>query len=296
MRTRLARRGGRRGLQSSPLTKVQAIEQKPAARGRRRLHEIIFESDTPAGRAFDVVLLWAVILSVLVVMIESVADVRRDHGELLRAVEWGFTGLFSLEYVMRLIAVRRPLRYATSFFGVIDLLAILPTLVSLVIPGAQALLVVRIARLLRVFRILKLASFLHEADVLKRALKASRAKITVFLGAVITVAVVMGTLMYLIERKNPGFDNIPRSIYWAIVTLTTVGFGDITPKTPFGQVVSSCLMIMGYGIIAVPTGIVSVELANATRQTEVSGQSCPSCSAEAHLPDAVYCRRCGHAL
>ena len=278
------------------MAKAQRIEQKPAARGRRRLHEIIFESDTPAGRAFDVVLLWTVILSVVVVMIESVADVRRDHGELLRAIEWGFTGLFSLEYVMRLVAVRRPIRYATSFFGVIDLLAILPSFVSLVVPGAQALLVIRIARLLRVFRILKLASFLHEADVLRRALSASRAKITVFLGAVITVAVVMGTLMYLIEHENPGFDNIPRSIYWAIVTLTTVGFGDITPKTPLGQVVSSLLMIMGYGIIAVPTGIVSVELANATRQTEVSGQSCPSCSAEAHLPDAIYCRRCGHAL
>jgi voltage-gated potassium channel len=278
------------------LRKVLPIEQKPTAHGRRRLHEIIFESDTPAGRAFDFVLLWAVILSIFVVAIESIAEVRRDHGEILRAVEWTFTGLFSLEYVLRLLAVRRPLRYATSFFGVIDLLAILPTFISLVVPGTQALLVVRIARLLRVFRILKLASFLHEADVLRRALAASRAKITVFLGAVVTVVVVAGTLMYLIEHENPGFDNIPRSIYWAIVTLTTVGFGDITPKTPLGQIFSSLLMIMGYGIIAVPTGIVSVELANASRQAVVSGQSCPSCSAEGHQPDAAYCRRCGHAM
>jgi voltage-gated potassium channel len=272
------------------------IEQKPAAHGRRRLHEIIFESDTPAGRAFDLVLLWAVILSVLVVMIESIDGIRHEHGAILRAVEWVFTGLFSLEYMLRLLAVRRPLRYATSFFGVVDLLAILPTFVSLLVPGAQALLVVRIARLLRVFRILKLASFLHEAEVLRRALAASRAKITVFLGAVIAIVVVTGTLMYLIEYQNPGFDNIPRAIYWAIVTLTTVGFGDITPKTPLGQILSSFLMIMGYGIIAVPTGIVSVELANATRPTTVSGQSCPSCSVEGHQPDALYCRRCGHAM
>lgn len=272
------------------------IEQKPTARGRRRLHEVIFESDTPAGRAFDLVLLWAVILSVLVVMIESIESIRREQGELLRVLEWVFTGLFSLEYVLRLLAVRRPLRYATSFFGVVDLVAILPTFISLLVPGAQALLVVRIARLLRVFRILKLASFLHEADVLRRALGASRAKITVFLGAVIAIVVITGTLMYLIEYQNPGFDSIPRAIYWAIVTLTTVGYGDITPKTPLGQMLSSFLMIMGYGIIAVPTGIVSVELANASRHTAVSGQSCPSCSVEGHQPDALYCRRCGHAM
>jgi voltage-gated potassium channel len=272
------------------------IEQKPTTHARRRLHEVIFESDTPAGRAFDVVLLWAVILSVLVVMIESVAEIRRDHGETLRAVEWVFTGLFTVEYMLRLLAVRRPLRYATSFFGVVDLLAIVPTFISLLVPGAQALLVVRIARLLRVFRILKLASFLYEADVLRRALTASRAKITVFLGAVLAIVVITGTLMYLIEYDNPGFDNIPHSIYWAIVTLTTVGFGDITPKTPLGQLLASFLMIMGYGIIAVPTGIVSVELANASRQAPVSGQSCPSCSAEGHQSDALYCRRCGHAM
>jgi voltage-gated potassium channel len=272
------------------------IEQKPTARGRRRLHEIIFESDTRAGRAFDFALLWAVILSVAIVMIESVAHIRRDHAELLRALEWAFTLLFSLEYVLRLVAVSRPLRYATSFFGIIDLLAILPTFISLLVPGAQALLVVRIVRLLRVFRILKLASFLHEADVLRRAMSASRAKITVFLGTVLTIVVVMGTVMYLVEHDNPGFDTIPRSIYWAIVTLTTVGFGDITPKTPLGQVLSSMLMIMGFAIIAVPTGIVSVEIANASRQTAVSGQSCPSCSVEGHQPDALYCRRCGHAL
>ena len=242
---------------------VFPAEQKPDASLRRRLHEIVFESDTRAGRAFDLVLLWAVLLSVGTVCIESVPDFRAEHGELLRLVEWSFTGLFTIEYVLRLLAVKRPIRYAASFFGVIDLLAILPTYVSLLVPGAQALLVVRIVRLLRVFRILKLASFLREADVLKRALVASRPKITVFLGAVLTLVVIMGTIMYLVEHENERFDSIPRSIYWAIVTVTTVGFGDITPQSPLGQTLSALLMIMGYGILAVPTGIVSVELAAA---------------------------------
>jgi voltage-gated potassium channel len=274
----------------------QPVAQKPEATGRRRLHEIIFESDTRAGRAFDLIVLWAVLLSVFTVLVESITSVRTEHGQLLRVVEWSFTALFTVEYLLRLIAVKRPLHYATSFFGVVDLLAILPTYVSLLVPGAQALLVVRILRLLRVFRILKLASFLREAEVLRRALAASRPKIIVFLGTVITLVVIAGTVMYLVEHDNPGFDNIPRSIYWAIVTVTTVGFGDITPQSPFGQVLSSVLMIMGYGIIAVPTGIVSVELAAATRSAQVSGQSCPSCSAEGHQPDARFCRRCGHAM
>lgn len=271
-------------------------EEKPDASARRRLHEIVFESDTRAGRAFDLLLLWAVILSVVTVLFESVGQVRAEHGTFLRALEWGFTAFFTVEYVLRLAAVRQPLRYATSFFGVVDLLAVLPTYLSLLVPGAQALLVVRIVRLLRVFRILKLATFLREADVLRRALGASRPKIIVFLVAVLSLVVVMGTIMYLVEHGNPGFGNIPRSIYWAIVTVTTVGFGDITPQSPLGQVLASILMIMGYGIIAVPTGIVSVELAAATREGAVSGQACPSCSVEGHQPDAAFCRRCGHAM
>ena len=271
-------------------------EQKPDASARRRLHEIIFESDTRAGRAFDICLLWVVVLSVVVVVIESMGSVRATHGDLLRALEWTFTILFSIEFVLRLVAVKWPARYALSFFGVIDLLAILPTYVSLLVPGAQALLVVRIVRLLRVFRILKLATFLSEADVLRRALGASRHKITVFLGGVLSLVVIAGTIMYLVEHDNPGFDSIPRGIYWAIVTVTTVGFGDITPQSPLGQFLSSILMIVGYGILAVPTGIVSVELAAASRELRVSGQSCPGCGTDGHQADARFCRRCGHAM
>lgn len=271
-------------------------EQKPDSSSRGRLHDIVFESDTRAGRAFDLVVLWAVILSVVVVLIESVASVRARYGAALRGLEWSFTALFTIEYVLRLVAVKRPLRYATSFFGVIDLLATLPTFISLLVPGAQAFLVLRIVRLLRVFRILKLAHFLTEAEVLKRALRASRPKITVFLGAVLSLVVITGTAMYLIEHENPRFDSIPRAIYWAIVTVTTVGFGDITPQSPLGQVLAAVLMIMGYGILAVPTGIVSVELAAASRVTQVSGQACPSCGVEGHQVDAAFCRRCGHAM
>lgn len=278
------------GMMSGP------AEQKPDASARRRLHEIIFESDTRAGRAFDLFLLWAVLLSVATVVIESMASMRAEHGELLRAMEWTFTVLFSIEYLLRLIAVNRPARYALSFFGVVDLLAILPTYVSLLVPGAQALLVVRIVRLLRVFRILKLASFLAEADVLRRAMAASRQKITVFLGVVVSLVVIAGTVMYLVEHDNPGFSSIPRGIYWAVVTVTTVGFGDITPQSPLGQFLSSLLMITGYGILAVPTGIVSVELAAASREKQVSGQSCPGCGVEGHQMDARYCRRCGHTM
>ena len=278
------------GMMSGP------AEQKPDASARRRLHEIIFESDTRAGRAFDLFLLWAVLLSVATVVIESMASMRAEHGELLRALEWTFTILFSIEYLLRLVAVNRPARYALSFFGVVDLLAILPTYVSLLVPGSQALLVVRIVRLLRVFRILKLASFLAEADVLRRAMAASRQKITVFLGVVVALVVIAGTVMYLVEHENPGFDSIPRGIYWAVVTVTTVGFGDITPQSPLGQFLSALLMIVGYGILAVPTGIVSVELAAASRETRVSGQACPGCGVEGHQVDARFCRRCGHAM
>ena len=270
-------------------------EQKPESTARGRLHDVIFESDTRAGRAFDLVLLWVVILSIVTVLVESVASARAEHGELLRTLEWIFTALFTVEYVLRLVAVKRPLRYATSFFGVTDLLAVLPTYISLLLPGAQALLVLRVVRLLRVFRILKLAHFLSEAEVLRRALRASRPKITVFLGAVLSLVVITGTLMYLIEHDNPGFDSIPRSIYWAIVTVTTVGYGDIHPQTPLGQALASVAMILGYGIIAVPTGIVSVELAEASRRP-ISTQACPQCGSEGHDVDARFCKRCGAAL
>ncbi|HZI10229.1 MAG TPA: ion transporter [Myxococcus sp.] len=271
-------------------------EQSPMGGGfRARLHTIIFESDTPAGKAFDVALLWAIVFSVITVMLESVASLREQYGPWLRATEWFFTGLFTVEYVLRLIAVRRPFAYAGSFFGGVDVMALLPTYLSLVFPGAQSLLVVRVLRLLRVFRVLKLAHLLGQAEVLMTALRASRPKIIVFLGAVLTVIVIAGSVMYLVEGPANGYDSIPRGMYWAVVTMTTVGFGDITPKTVLGQFLASVLMVMGYGILAVPTGIVSVELAAATRGP-VHTQACPGCGTQGHDLDARYCKHCGHVL
>jgi voltage-gated potassium channel len=270
-------------------------EQSPPGGLRAQLHEIIFEAHTPAGKAFDVGLLFVIVLSVVTVMMESVPHLREDYGPLLRAAEWGFTALFTLEYLLRLYSVRYPLRYVTSFFGLVDLLALLPTYLSILLPGAQSLLVVRVLRLLRIFRVLKLVSFLGEANVLLTALRASRPKITVFLGAVLSTVVIMGSVMYLVEGEENGFDSIPRGMYWAIVTMTTVGFGDITPKTFAGQFIASVLMIMGYGVLAVPTGIVSVELAAASRHT-LNPQACPGCGTEGHDTDAVFCKLCGTRL
>jgi voltage-gated potassium channel len=262
---------------------------------RGRLHEVIFEAETPAGRAFDITLIGLIILSVLAVMLESVGEIRGRYGAQLYVVEWAFTLLFTLEYMLRLVSVRRPLRYAASFYGVVDLLAIAPTYLSLLVPGSHYLLVVRILRLLRVFRVLKLAAHLSEADVLMRALRASRRKISVFLLTVLTLVVIIGTLLYVIEGEDNGFTSIPISIYWAVVTLTTVGYGDISPKTPLGQALAALVMITGYGIIAVPTGIVTVEIAQAARKA-VSTQACPECGAEGHDADAAYCKYCAARL
>ncbi|NTX01281.1 ion transporter [Myxococcus llanfairpwllgwyngyllgogerychwyrndrobwllllantysiliogogogochensis] len=273
----------------------RSSEQSPQGGFRARLHTIIFEADTPAGKAFDVALLWAIVFSIAAVMLESVSSIRVRYASALQVAEWFFTIIFALEYVLRLIAVRRPLDYARSFFGLVDLLAILPSFLSVIFPGAQTLLVVRVLRLLRVFRVLKLGHLLGQAEVLLTALRASRGKIIVFLGFVLTVDVVMGAIMYLVEGEQHGFDSIPRSMYWAIVTMTTVGFGDITPKTVPGQFIASVLMIMGYGILAVPTGIVSVELAAATKQRPDT-QACPGCGAQGHDLDARYCKTCGTAL
>ncbi len=262
---------------------------------RGRLHEIIFEADTPAGKAFDVALLWAIVLSVIAVSLDSVPSIQQRYGEALRLIEWGFTALFTVEYVLRLLAVQRPSRYALSFFGIVDLLAVAPTYLSLFWAGSQSLLVIRVLRLLRVFRVLKLSRFLSEADVLVRALRASRPKIVVFLGTVLTVVVIVGAMMYLIEGEANGFTSIPVSMYWAIVTMTTVGYGDIAPHTVGGRILASALMILGYGVIAVPTGILSVELARASR-TDVSTQACPNCSREGHDADAQFCKFCGSEL
>jgi voltage-gated potassium channel len=265
----------------------------PTSRWRRRLHEIIFEADTWAGRAFDVALLVAILLSIVAVVLESLPEVRREHGRLLLAVEWTFTVLFSVEYVLRLIAVTRPARYAVSFFGVVDLLAVLPSYLTLVFPGTPSFVVLRGIRLLRVFRILKLTRFLEDANLLVRALKASHRKIS-FFGSLVTIVLIVGTLMYLIEGEENGFTSIPQSMYWAVVTITTVGYGDVVPKTVVGRILATFVMILGYAIIAVPTGIVSVELAQAGRP--VSAQACLACGRQGHDPDATHCKYCGHHL
>ncbi len=268
---------------------------QPPGRLRARLHEIIFEADTPEGRMFDLLLLIAIVSSVMVVLLESVATVRARFGPTLRAAEWGFTVLFTIEYLLRLVSVRRPARYAVSPYGIIDLIAILPSYISLLLPGAQNLLVIRLLRLLRVFRVLKLAEYLEESRTLVRALRASARKIFVFLLTVVTIVVVVGTLMYVIEGEEHGFTNIPLSIYWAVVTLTTVGYGDLAPATTAGRALAAILMLTGYGIIAVPTGIVTAELTRAAARP-ISTQACPACGAEAHDHDAVFCRRCGTKL
>lgn len=259
------------------------------------MHEIIFEADTPAGKAFDVALLACIVLSVVVVMLESVADIRAAYGGALRAAEWGLTIAFTIEYVLRLLSVQMPLRYAVSFFGVVDLLAVLPTYVSVIIPGAHSLLVIRTLRLLRIFRVLKLARYVGAGQVLLTALRGARSKIVVFLWAVLSLVVIIGSVMYLIEGEANGFTSIPRSIYWAVVTITTVGYGDIAPQTVAGQTLASLLMIVGYGIIAIPTGIMTVELAHAQREP-ITTQACPACGVGGHAHDARFCRRCGAAL
>lgn len=259
---------------------------------RHRLHEIIFEDDT---RAFDVALLWSILLSVVTVVLESVAPIRAQYGPVLRSVEWFFTILFTVEYVLRLASVGRPAHYATSFFGVIDLMAIVPTYLSLVVAGAQALLVIRALHLLRIFRIFKIGRYVGEAHTLVSALKASRPKIVVFLFSVLCIVVIIGASMYLIEGESNGVTSIPRSMYWAIVTMTTVGYGNIAPRTVLGQALAAAVMVLGYSIIAVPTGIVSAELAQARRETFTT-QACPDCSREGHASDARYCKYCGAGL
>lgn len=261
---------------------------------RDRTREIIFGVETRAGRAFDVLLLWMILLSVGAVLLESVPSIRAEWGRELRGLEWTFTVLFTVEYGLRLMSVVRPIRYATSFFGWVDLLAILPTYLSLLFPGAHSLLVIRALRLLRVFRVLKLVRHMGESRTLLLALRASRAKITVFLGAVLTLALILGTLVYLVEGEENGFTSIPRALYWAIVTLTTVGYGDIAPQTVLGQMLATVVMVLGYAIIAVPTGIVSAELTQA--REESSARLCVSCGAGDHRTDAIYCRRCSGRL
>ncbi len=271
--------------------------QRPeqAASWRHTLHEIIFEADTPAGKTFDLALIVSILFSVLVVMLDSIPRLRAAYGEVLFIAEWAFTLLFTLELILRLICVRRPWRYAVSFFGLVDILAVLPTYLSLFFYSTHYLLVIRVLRLLRIFRVLKLVPYVGEAQALLAALRASRRKILVFISAVLTLVIIFGSGMYVIEGEANGFTSIPISIYWAVVTLTTVGYGDISPKTDLGQALAACIMIFGYAIIAVPTGIVTVEMSRIPSKG-ITTQACPVCGAEGHDPDAVYCKKCGGKL
>ena len=263
------------------------------SRWRHRLHEVVFEADTSGGKAFDLMLIVCITLSIIVVMLDSIQAFHEQYGSLLYVVEWLFTLLFTVEYALRLLCVGRPLRYVFSFYGIVDFLSIIPTYLSIFVPGTQYLLVIRSLRVLRIFRIFKLAQYVGEARQLTRALHSSRRKIMIFYFTVIHIVVIVGAMMYLIEGRENGFTSIPRSIYWAIVTITTVGYGDISPQTNVGQAVAAFLMITGYAILAVPTGIVTAEWAMQNNQRIISTQSCPQCSSEGHDVDAKFCKHCG---
>ena len=279
---------------------------------KTRLHEIIYEADTPAGKLFDVVLLIAILASIVLVMLESIKSFDLRFHNALNISEWIITILFTIEYILRIITVQKPLKYITSFYGIIDFLSTIPKYLSMIFVGTHALVALRALRLLRVFRILKLARYMGASNQLSSAIKASRAKISVFLFAVIIAAVIFGTIMYLVEGEENGFTNIPKSVYWCIVTLTTVGFGDIAPQTPLGQFIATLIMILGYGIIAVPTGIVSAEYTKASAADSkgkavneekkhldniaLNTQCCVNCLSEKHRDDAEYCHKCGCKL
>ena len=274
-------------------------KKKPKNPFQAKIHEIIFEAETPIGKIFDISLLVAILLSVLIVMLESVEQINQKYGELLTILDWAITILFTLEYVLRIYAVRKPWRYIFSFYGLVDLLSIIPTYLSVFVPGSHYLTTIRMLRLLRVFRILKLTKYLVESQTLMIAIRKSQRKITVFLGAVLIIIFIVGSMMYFIEGTlagNEKFANIPESMYWAIVTVTTVGYGDITPITALGKMFSALLMILAYGVLAVPTGIVSVELAQAQKQVEHPTLACKNCGREGHDDDADYCKFCGEEL
>ncbi len=264
---------------------------------KRKLHEIIYEADTPEGKLFDVILLILILFSVILVMLESVESLDNKYHNFFDQAEWAITILFSIEYFLRIITINKPSKYIFSFYGIIDLLSTVPKYLSFFLTGYHALVAVRALRLLRVFRILKVTRYLGEARGLSSALKASRAKIAVFLFAVIILSFIMGTLMYLVEGAESGFTSIPVSVYWCIVTLTTVGFGDIAPITPFGQLIATFIMVMGYGIIAVPTGIVTAEYSNTSKpKTPINTQSCANCNESKHSDAAKFCHQCGYHL
>ncbi len=262
---------------------------------RKKLYRIIFDADTPAGKGFDIVLILVIVLSVVAVILESIPSFRETHAPVLKSTEWAITAIFTLEYIARIWTHPRPLRYIFSFYGIIDFLAIIPTYLDLIFTGAMGFAVIRGLRLLRIFRVLKITRYSHEGRIIVEALSASRYKILVFLFAVLMVVLIIGTLMYLVEGEQSGFTSIPAGIYWAITTLTTVGFGDITPVTSFGKFIASFVMIIGYGVIAVPTGIVTFEIASAVKASR-GKRVCGSCGYSPHDADANYCKSCGEKL
>lgn len=276
--------------------RLEADFGRPQTGWRLRAYTIIFEAETRAGRLFDIALIWVILASVAVVMLDSVEPIRARWGRLFDVLEWIFTALFTVEYLIRLACVRRPMRYARSFFGVIDLLAIAPTYVAFFFPALQALIDVRVLRLLRVFRVLKLVEYVYEYGALVRALWSTRRKVLVFLSVVLLVVLVMGTLMYVIEGPGNGFTSVPISVYWAITTMTTVGFGDITPRTDLGRLIASLMMLIGWGTLAVPTGIVSAEFTAQRLRPPPTTRTCPECLSEGHLANARFCRDCGVKL
>ena len=276
--------------------KITYDEGETLAPWREALNTVIYGSETRLGKAFDVALIISIIISVISVMLGSVDQFQIKYQEILFDIEWFFTILFTLEYALRLISVRRPLLYARSFFGIVDFLSVIPTYLSFLFPSIKYMLIIRMLRLLRVFRILKLAEYMDEAQVLMTALHKSWRKILVFLHAILTLVVIFGSLMYVVEGKEAGFTSIPKSVYWAIVTLTTVGYGDIAPQTPVGQMIAAFIMIMGYGIIAVPTGIYSAELVKTFIPDRINNDACPDCGKTGHDYNAEYCKYCGHIL
>lgn len=276
--------------------RFEQMDVKGRTSWRSRLHNVIYESNTQAGKAFDITLLVLILASIIVVMLDSVPSYHKQYGDIFFKLEWGFTIIFTIEYILRLISLERPMLYVTSFLGIVDLLAIIPSYLSIFFVGAHSLVVFRALRLLRIFRIFKLSHFLTEIEFLKAAITSSLKKIAIFMLVVLSTVIILGSVMYLVEGGTNGFTSIPDSIYWAIVTITTVGYGDISPVTPWGKAIASIMMFIGYGIIAVPTGIVTTEMAIAARATKHGTETCPSCGREGHDNDAKFCKWCGVKL
>lgn len=277
-------------------TLKESVEQKSDSNWRDVLYEVIFKADTVVGKSFDIAVIVFIALSVITVIINTVDSIEQEYGNILHVTEWVFTIIFTIEYLLRLICCKRPVAYARSFFGIVDLFAILPTYISLFLPGSHVLLVIRTLRVLRIFRVLKLVKYIGESELLIDALRSSRRKITVFLFSVITIVIIFGSIMYIVESQKNGFNNIPQSIYWAVVTLTTVGYGDVTPQTHVGKVIATVIMVMGYGILAVPTGIVTAEITKAMGHNKVASNICEGCGYRWHDDDAHYCKHCGNTL